>query len=101
MMYNPFSILPSRTENMNKTSFPTRLEWRTIRWLTALLGLGLLNAGQFQIASDTIADKPATKLGIWLNEEIHLSIPTIDNVLRGLPLLLVGAILLIFSLRGL
>ncbi len=86
---------------MNKKASLPRLDWRNSRWLIALIGLILLIIGQLQLASDILPDKPATRLGMWLNDVIHLSIPTIDNVVRGLPLLVIGAILLFLSLRGL
>lgn len=86
---------------MTKSASSPKLDWHNFRWPTALTGLVLLVMGQMQIASDILPDKPPTELGIWLNGEIHLSIPSIDNVLRGLPFLLIGAVLLFISLRGL
>ncbi len=86
---------------MTKPAPTPKPGWLNIRWLAAVIGLALLVAGQVQIASDAFPDKPATELGKWLNTELHFSIPTIDNVLRGLPLLLTGAVLLFVSLRRL
>ena len=71
------------------------------RWLTGLLGLAAIIAGQARLASDIVSLAPPSKPGIWLNEELHLAIPSIDNVLAGLPLLLVGGFLLALALRGL
>jgi 4-amino-4-deoxy-L-arabinose transferase-like glycosyltransferase len=71
------------------------------RWLTGLLGLAAIIAGQARLASDAIPLAPPSELGVWLNEELHLAIPSIDNVLTGLPLLLGGAVLLGLALRGL
>lgn len=86
---------------MQQIASSKKLEWLNIRWLVALLGLALLIAGQVQIANENAPLAPATALGNWLTEQVHLSIPTIENVLRGLPFLLAGALLLFVSLRGL
>jgi 4-amino-4-deoxy-L-arabinose transferase-like glycosyltransferase len=86
---------------MQQTPISKKLEWFNLRWLIALLGLALLIVGQVQIVDDKVPLTPATELGKWLTEQLHLSIPSIDNVLHGLPFLLVGAVLLFVSLRGL
>ncbi|MFN2273678.1 MAG: hypothetical protein ACK2TX_02400, partial [Anaerolineales bacterium] len=71
------------------------------RWLTGLLGLAAMIAGQARLASDIVPLALPTHLGKWLNDELHLAIPSIDNVLAGLPLLLAGGFLLGLALRGL
>ncbi len=86
---------------MPQTNFAKKLEWLNLRWLAALMGLALLIVGQMRIANDTIPSAPPTKLALWLTSEIHLAIPTIDNVLNGLPYLAAGAALLYLSLRNL
>jgi 4-amino-4-deoxy-L-arabinose transferase-like glycosyltransferase len=83
-------------------NLPSRkAEWRSLRWLAALAGLILLIIGQTRLASDTVPPAPPTRLAAWLTEVIHLSIPSIDNVLSGLPYLIAGAALLFLSLRRL
>ncbi len=77
------------------------LSWSNVRWLTAIIGLGLLVYGQFQLAGSAIQIKSQIPLGAWLNKTIHLGIPDINNVLVGLPILILGAVLLVLSLRGL
>lgn len=86
---------------MPQTNFTKKLEWLNVRWLAALMGLALLIIGQTRIASDTIPPAPPTKLALWLTGELHLAIPSIDNVLNGLPYLAAGAALLYLSLWNL
>lgn len=86
---------------MLQTASSKKSDWIHIRWLNALLGLALLIIGQFCIANEEIPLSPATKVGQWFTSQVHLSIPSVDNVLRGLPFLLAGAVLLFISLRGL
>lgn len=84
---------------MIESSQKSRLSWFKYRWLTGLFGLALMITGQTWLAIDTLPSRPALKLGNWLTREIHLAIPSIDNVLYGLPLLLAGGVLLGMALR--
>ncbi len=67
----------------------------------ALIGLILLVVGQVQVARSELSSAPPTQFGQWLNDTLHLGVPSIDNVLNGLPILLIGGILLAVALRGL
>lgn len=71
------------------------------RWPLAFGGLILLVVGQVQISRSELPSAPPTQFGQWLNNTLHFCIPSIDNVLNGLPILLIGGILLAVSLRGL
>jgi len=86
---------------MTSTGPSRTRSWRSIRWPTALIGLILIVVGQFQLASEKISLSLPLPLGLWLNKNLYLAIPSIDNVLRGLPIMLVGGILLAIALRGL
>ncbi len=86
---------------MNSNEPQRNAAWKSIRWPFVIIGLVLLIVGQFLIASNKIPSAPPLQLGKWLNDNWHLDIPTIDNVLRGLPVLILGAILLINGLQGL
>jgi hypothetical protein len=79
----------------------TNTPWPKYRWPMALIGLILLVIGQFLIAKLELPSTPPTHFGQWLNNSLHLGIPSIDNVLNGLPLLLIGGLLLAVALRGL
>lgn len=82
---------------------PTRAQqttWLKRRWIAGLVGLILMVSGQSWVSLDTLPPRPPLPLGVWLTEEIHLAIPSIDNVLYGLPLLLFGGVLLALALRG-
>ncbi len=78
----------------------TRTGWHQFRWPMALIGLILLVVGQVQISKSELPSTPPTQFGQWLNGTLHLSIPSIDNVLNGLPILVIGGILLAIALRG-
>ena len=65
------------------------------------MGLILVIVGQLQIANPDVPLSPPLPLGEWLNNSLHLGIPSVDNVLRGLPILAVGGLLLILALRSL
>lgn len=86
---------------MQPSEPPKKIKQPNTRWLTALLGLVLLIIGQFQLARTEIPDTTPTKIGVWLLDQLHLGIPSIDNVIRGLPILLAGVVLLFIALRGL
>ncbi len=86
---------------MQSTGSSKKPERLDLRGPAALAGLLLLISGQIRIASDVMPSAPPTKLAVWLTDKIHLAIPTIDNVLNGLPYLAAGALLLFFSLRKL
>ncbi len=79
----------------------SKTAWPKYRWPMALIGLTLLVIGQIQIARIELPSTPPTHFGQWLNDILHLGIPSIDNVLNGLPLLLIGGLLLAVALRGL
>jgi len=79
----------------------TKTGWLQSRWPMALIGLALLIIGQVQISSSELPSSPPTQLGQWLNNNLHFDIPSIDNVLTGLPILLIGCFLLLIALRGL
>jgi 4-amino-4-deoxy-L-arabinose transferase-like glycosyltransferase len=85
------------THSIHQKSLP----WTNIRWLTAVIGLGLFVYGQFQLAGLATEVKSHIALGDWLNQNLHFGIPDINNVLVGLPILILGAVLLAISLRGL
>jgi len=72
-------------------------DYTKLRWLATLSGLILIFVGQFQIAKNVIPVSPPIKLGIWINENIHLNIPSVDNILNGLPILIIGLILFFIS----
>ncbi len=80
---------------------PKSIPWSNVRWLTALMGVILLILGQYQIAGSAFQVTSPMALGDWLNNTLHLGIPDINNVLLGLPFLIVGFILLAVSLRDL
>lgn len=86
---------------MTQRQLPHSIPWSNVRWLTALIGVVLLIFGQLQIVGSAIQVNSPLRLGDWLNNELHLGIPDINNVLVGFPILIVGAILLVVSLRGL
>src|SRR3972149_4708736 len=77
-----------------------KVAWLSIRWLIALSGLTLLVIGQFRLASEKPSEAAPEPIGVWLNEQIHLGDPDIDNVLNGLPVFLTGGVLLAVALRG-
>ncbi|MFZ5820908.1 MAG: glycosyltransferase family 39 protein [Chloroflexota bacterium] len=85
---------------MTDSTLRKKITWFKRRWLAGLLGLVLMIVGQTWITIDTLPDRPPLKLGAWLTEEIHLAVPGIDNALYGLPLLLIGGVLLGLSMRG-
>ncbi len=85
---------------MTKPMRTQQMTWLKHRWLAGVIGLVLMVSGQAWVSLDTLPPRPPLKLGIWLTEEIHLAIPSIDNVLYGLPLLLMGGALLAWTLRG-
>jgi uncharacterized membrane protein len=86
---------------MPQNKLHTKTGWQQSRWLMALIGLILLVVGQVQIARLVLPSNPPTQFGQWLNDTLHLDIPSIDNVLNGLPILLIGGILLAIALRDL
>jgi 4-amino-4-deoxy-L-arabinose transferase-like glycosyltransferase len=57
--------------------------------------------GMIQISKLELPSSPPTVLGQWLNDTLHFEIPSIDNVLFGLPILILGIFLLAVSLIGL
>ena len=75
--------------------------WQQSRWLAALIGLILMVVGQIQISRSELPTTPPTIFGQWLNDTLRLGIPNIDNILNGLPLMLIGGILLAVALVGL
>jgi len=86
---------------MQPTVHSPQSEWRSLRWMVTLAGLILLIIGQTRLASEIIPPTPPSRLATWLTEVIHLAIPSVDNVLNGLPYLIAGAVLLFLSLRRL
>ena len=87
--------------DMAQNSPQMKTGWLQSRWPMALIGLILLIIGQVQISSSELPSSPPTQLGQWLNNNLHFDIPSIDNVLTGLPILLIGCFLLLIALRGL
>ena len=88
--------------NSTPDTRPSRIRpWQSLRWPIALVGLALLVAGQVVMVSQTLQLGAPLALGIWLNDHWHLSIPSIDHILYGLLLELVGVALLAAALRGL
>ncbi len=79
---------------------PQQITWLKYRWLAGVIGLLLMVSGQVWVSLDTLPPRPPLEWGVWLTEEIHLAIPSIDNVLYGLPFLLMGGALLAWTLRG-
>ncbi len=86
---------------MTRSPTATKQVSPRIRWLTGLVGLAALIAGQVRMAAKQVPAHLPLKLGVWLNEQLHLGIPTIDSILTGLPLLIVGGLLLALAIRGL
>jgi len=86
---------------MPQNKLHTKIGWQQPRWLMALIGLILLVVGQVQITRSVLPSNPPTQFGQWLNDTLHFDIPSIDNVLNGLPILLIGSILLAVALRDL
>ena len=78
-----------------------RIPWSNVRWLTASIGGILLIFGQFQSAGSAIQVTAKSTLGNWLTDRLHLGVPDIGNVLVGLPILILGGVLIAVSLRGL
>lgn len=76
------------------------LNWLRSRWVLAFLGVTLIVIGQWQINKQTIPESQPTKAGIWLNENLFLGDPGVDNILNALPLFLFGGILLSMGLQG-
>ncbi len=85
---------------MTDTTLWKKITWLKRRWLAGVIGLILMVSGQAWVSLDTLPPRPPLALGIWLTTEIHLAIPSIDNVLYGLPLMLLGGILLALALWG-
>ncbi len=50
--------------------------------------------GMIQISRLEPPSSPPTEFGQWLNDTLHFELPSIDNVLFGLPILVLGIILL-------
>lgn len=65
---------------------------------TALTGIFLMGIGQYLLAKIEETATPSTPLGIWVNEFFHLGMFTIDNVLAGALLCILGSILLVTNL---
>ena len=89
------------SNSVTTTKYSHKSIWRILRWPTALAGLVLIVVGQVQLASQTLPAGNPISLGKWLNDNWHLAIPSIDNVLRGAPLMLAGILLLAIAMRGL
>jgi 4-amino-4-deoxy-L-arabinose transferase-like glycosyltransferase len=88
-------------KKMNPKETRKALIWHSLRLPSAVIGLVLLIVGQLQMADKIVPLSAPLQLGKWLNENWHLDIPSIDNILHGLPILLIGVILLAIGLRGL
>lgn len=70
------------------------LSKNTLRRGAALLGVLLLILGQIRLASEEQSGHPFSALAEFLTKTVHLAIPSIQNVLDGAPLLLLGGALL-------
>ena len=86
---------------MNPNEPRRAIGWHSLRLPSAAIGLVLLIVGQLQMADKNVPLSTPLQLGKWLNDNWHLEIPSIDNILRGLPVFLVGVILLAIGLQGL
>jgi 4-amino-4-deoxy-L-arabinose transferase-like glycosyltransferase len=85
---------------MTQRNPPDSLPLSNVRWLTATMGVILLVLGQLQIAGAAIQVTSSMALGDWLTNTLHLGVPDINNVLLGIPILILGVILLAISLQG-
>ncbi len=56
--------------------------------------------GQVVISRSVSPSTKPTQLGLWLNGTLHLGIPSIDNIINGFPILIIGCFLLALALRG-
>ena len=65
-----------------------------IRWLVALIGIFLIIIGQYLVAKTDPSAAPLTSPSKWLNNILHLGMPSIDSVLGGCLFLLIGGYLL-------
>jgi 4-amino-4-deoxy-L-arabinose transferase-like glycosyltransferase len=74
---------------------------KLIRFLMALIGFLLLVAGQYQLSRSNPLSIPPTLFGQWLNHTLRFDIINIDNIIFGLPLVLLGVFLFVFSLHSL
>ncbi|MFZ5911419.1 MAG: glycosyltransferase family 39 protein [Chloroflexota bacterium] len=68
------------------------------RRYAALTGIFLMGVGQYLLAKIDETAAPSTPLGIWVNEFFHFGLFTIDNVLAGSLLCILGSILLVTNL---
>jgi len=64
----------------------------------ALTGIFIMGIGQYLLAKVDETAAPSTPLGIWVNEFFHFGMFTIDNVLVGSLLCILGSILLVTNL---
>ena len=56
--------------------------------------------GQSVISRSAPPSTKPTQFGLWLNGVLHLGIPSIDNVINGIPIIIIGCFLLALALRG-
>ncbi|MCX7607966.1 MAG: glycosyltransferase family 39 protein [Anaerolineales bacterium] len=86
---------------MPPTSSHHAIRWSIHRGWLAAVGVVLLVWGQIRIADEAIPPTPPSPLAIFLTDKLHLSIPSIQNVLDGAPFLLTGGLLIVLALRKL
>ncbi len=60
------------------------------------MAVALIGFGQYRLASQGAV---SYGISIWLNQHFFLDTPNLDNILTGLPVMLVGCILLVRTLR--
>jgi hypothetical protein len=68
------------------------------RRYAALTGIFIMGIGQYLLAKIDETAAPSTPLGIWVNEFFHFGMFTIDNVLAGFLLCILGSVLLVTNL---
>jgi len=56
--------------------------------------------GQAVISRSVPPSTKPTQFGLWLNGVLHSGIPSIDNVINGIPIFIIGCFLLALALRG-
>ena len=88
-------------DSMLLSTTKKRIGWNQYRWLIAIIGLIMMVVGQAVISRSEPPSTKPTQLGLWLNNTLHLGLPSVDNVINGLPILIVGCFLVALVLRGL
>ena len=92
--------LKKRRLNLNKppASNPEvpRPPFQILPFLDFVFAVTLIGYGQYLLASQGAV---SYGISVWLNQYFFLDTPNLDNILTGLPVMLVGCILSIYTLR--